>query len=120
MREMEWNVYVENFNGLKIDTYNIFKHYHFMEDIKQIYKKHKDDFDTFAEEVKRSLMYYFWSKSEWEVMVAPLFKRNDSNESKIDVYSQVMLNWDIFIKYVWDMSHARKIPRRGKKDAHSG
>ena len=37
MRDMEWNVYVEDFNGRKIDTYNIFEHYRFMEDIKQIY-----------------------------------------------------------------------------------
>ena len=115
MRDMTWYVYAEDFNGKKIEKVNIFDHYRFLEDVKKIYKKYKNDFDTFAHEVKSSLMYYFWSKCEWEIILSSLFGRPDFKEMKIDVYDQVMLNWDVFIKYVWDMAHARKTSSRETK-----
>ena len=30
------------------------------------------------------------------------FDRDSFEKEKIDIYDQVMLNWDVFIKYVWD------------------
>ena len=76
-------------------------------------------------------MYHFWSKSEWEIAltdwpthidvkeVARLQKELDEHfgrwnrepysidvhlrvAEKIDVFDQVMLNWDIFIDYLWN------------------
>lgn len=112
MRDMVWNVYVGNFNGRCIETYNIFRHCRFFDDVKRIYKKYKNDFDKFSEEIKRSLMYYFWSKCEWEITLGSWPPRDNFQDEKIDVYDQVMMNWDVFIKYVWDMCHARKLPVR--------
>ena len=114
MRDMVWNVYVEDFNARRMKTYNIFRHFRFSEDVKKIYKKHKDDFDSFAEEIRRSLMYYFWSKSEWEIILTSWPKRDNFEEKKVDVYDQVMQNWDVFIRYVWEMAHARKSPSKGE------
>ena len=37
MREMVWNVYYDNFNGNKIEPYNIFNHHSFNEDVKKAY-----------------------------------------------------------------------------------
>ena len=109
MREdMEWYVYIQDFNSREIKKYNIFQHYSFMEDIKKAYKKHKDDYETFCEYVKRSLMYYFWGKCEWEIILSGWPESDDFKEEKIDVYEQVMMNKEIFMKYVWDMAHARK------------
>ena len=108
MQDMEWYVYVEDFNRNQIRKHNVFNHYYFMDDIKKIYKKHKNDFDTFSKEVKSSLMYYYWSKAEWEIIISSWPERKDFKEEKIDVYDQVMLNWDSFIKYVWEQAHARK------------
>ena len=108
MREdMEWKVFYEDFNGKEIEQYNVFDHYSFMEDIKDAYKKYKHDFGAFSEEVRRSLQYYFWSKCEWEVIISAWPERAGV-ESKIDVYDQITMNWDKFIKYTWDMCHARK------------
>lgn len=112
MRTMQWNVYVGDFNGRNIKVYNIFNHSGFAEDVKKIYKKYKDDFEVFSEAIRRSLSYYFWSKCEWEVIVSHWPPREDFRDEKIDVYSQVMLNWDVFIKYVWEMTHARKISNK--------
>ena len=91
---------------------------------------------VFKEKVRRSLSYYFWSKSEWEVIVTTWPPYVDSDEidslvkekeehlskygkfyqthcnltvgEKIDVYTQVMLNWDCFIEYLWNNKHLLK------------
>lgn len=106
---LEWNVYISDFNEKRIETYNIFLHYSFMADCQKIVKKYvkieksEGTFDrcAFAEEVRRSLMYYFWSKCEWEIILSHWPPRKDAREEKIDVYDQVRLNWDTFIDYLW-------------------
>ena len=108
MKKMCWNVYVEDVNRRRIEQYNIFEHGRFATEIEKAYKKHRDDFDAFAEEVKNNLRYYFWSKCEWEIMLNSLFTDKNFKPEKIDVYDQVMLNWDVFIGYVWKMAHTRK------------
>lgn len=118
MRDMTWNVYIGNMNSGNIEVYNIFQHGGFLDDVKTIYKKHKNEYDIFCEKVKRSLGYYFWSKCEWEVVVdhwPPSDKKDRYKPRKIDVYNQVMLNWDVFINYVWEMTHARKITKNKKE-----
>ncbi len=109
MRDMEWYVYVERWSSKQIEKYNIFYHDGFMNDVKKAYKLHKDNFEAFCDMVKRSLMYYFWSKCEWEVIISGWPQSDTFHDKKVDVYDQVMMNCDVFMKYVWDMAHARKI-----------
>ena len=105
---LEWNVYYESFNDRKIKTFNIFKHAGFLDDcVKYAKKLHlRDDIPEEKKEclnlVKRSLMYYFWSKCEWEIILTswPPSKQ-DFRDEKIDVYDQVLLNWPIFAEYIW-------------------
>ena len=127
---LEWNVFVSDSNADKIEVHNVFNHYSFMKDLIKINKKCKDDFNVFADEVKRSLMYYYWSKCEWEVVITSFppyinekeflrlnTERNERIEKygkfiktdvdletgkKIDVYNQVMMNWNNFITYLWN------------------
>ena len=124
-----WNVIEHDINGRKIDVYNVFEHGSFAESLLQIKKKYKT-FEEFAEQVRRELQYYFWSKSEWEVIVTTwppyidgkeLDRLNKEREEhikefgqfrfehvnvetgvKIDVYDQIMLNWEQFITYLWE------------------
>lgn len=98
---LEWNVYIEDWNNKTIKKHNIFDHYSFMEDCKRIAKKF-DEIDEFEIQIKRSLMYYYWSKCEWEIVLCGLFSRDDFDDEKIDVYDQVMMNWDRFIDYLWE------------------
>ena len=101
-----WNVYVGDFNNGTIEIYNIFNHYSFKEDCKKIAKKFAKDKDGFTEGIKHSLMYYFWSKCEWEIIIEqwPVSEKQNSRfkDEKVDVYDQVCLNWDIFIEYLWN------------------
>ena len=129
MHKLTWNVYRENFNNREIVKYNIFDHPSFSAEVKKIMKETNKE--AFAEKLKRELMYYFWSKCEHEVVVTswPVYVDNEELNrinkereddakkfgrepcrmnitptigSKVDIYSQVMLNWDIFVDYVWN------------------
>lgn len=122
-------VYRENINRRKIEKYNVLDDYivnEIVERTKTITCK-----TLFAEEVKNILRYYFWCRSEHEIILTSwpphvkyeeILRLNNEIESyqrdfntephslgvnltveeKVDIYSQVMLNWDIFINYVWE------------------
>lgn len=144
-----WNVYCSDFNGKEIKLFNIFDHWSFYNECVKAKKKFKEDKEAFAKEVKGWLMYYFWSKCEWEIILdhwpsgewyelrttmkvsdmVDMYRSAGINcdswrisenvidkeitleafpewhkykQEKIDVYDQVMNNWDIFIDYLWD------------------
>ena len=99
---LEWYVYVGNFNSRNIETHNIFDNSRFVEDCRKAAKKFKDDKAAFAEEARRSLMYFYWSKCEWEVIISHWPPAKGFDGSKVDVYSQVMLNWERFVDYLWE------------------
>lgn len=111
---LEWNVYVSNFNGKRIETDNVFEHGGFIKDCQEAYKKYKDDKDAFLEKVRRSLMYYYWSKTEWEIIISHWPPRENAQDMKIDVFDQVMLNWPIFSEYVWNNRDEFKVRRKRK------
>jgi len=127
---LEWNTFIDS-NG-KITICNIFDHVNFTNDIIDICKNkiYKDDFKGFAEQVRLALLYYFWGKYEYESIITTFpsyvggkeidrlseaketalnegrkFYRESVNletEVKIDVYDQVIMNFDKFINYLWD------------------
>ena len=99
-----WNVYVEDINRRKIEPHNIFDHYSFIKDAKRALRKFGTDRDAFLEEIRHCLMYYYWSKCEWEVIVSswPPNPPGREVETKIDVYDQIRLNWEHFCDYLWE------------------
>lgn len=102
---LEWNVFIENFNAQKIETYNIFDHGGFYKDchqyLNEAVKKKKDlNGKELEEKIRRSLMYYFWSKCEWEIILSSWPPTDRIPQRKIDVYEQVMLNWGAFYHYI--------------------
>lgn len=126
---MVWNVYCEDFNRRAIVKYNIFDHGGFAQDVKNMFKIDVSK-DIFAEQLRRLLMYWFWGKTEYEVVIsswpvyidkAELDRLNTEYEEynnkwdhypykinvvpevgkKVSVYDQVMMNWEQFVEYVW-------------------
>ena len=97
IKNLHWNVFIEDFNARKIIPYDIFKHRGFSEDLKAANRKFKNNKD-FLEEVEALLQYYFWSKCEYEVIVGSLFA--NGNSSKIDAFDQIKMNWDRFADYL--------------------
>lgn len=48
----------------------------------------------------RLCMYYFWSKCEYEVIVSA-WPTREGSDRKIDIYTQLKENWDIFREIVF-------------------
>lgn len=94
MKKPEFNVITENINTNKIEVYNVFNHDLFRAECENAWQEYLIDhnIESFKKSVKSSLIYYFWAKCEWEIVVYGW-----SAEEKIDVYDQVVMNWDIFI-----------------------
>jgi hypothetical protein len=126
---MEWYVYRHDFNKRTIEKWNIFKHGRFTEDVKKLLEDDITK-EEFTEELKHKLRYYFWSKCEYETIITswPCYidqtelnrLNSDYEESaakyghypykisvapdvgeKVDIYSQVMMNFDVFVDYVY-------------------
>ena len=95
-----WNVFRHDINQQEIVIYNIFNHGRFNTDVQKALKDAKDK-DEFTDMLKRTLMYYFWSRSEYEVIIAPWVGGRDTIDRKVDIYTQVMNNWHIFVDYIW-------------------
>lgn len=118
-KHLVWNVITTN------GVFNVFGHYRFCQDLIEAKKKYGKNYIKFANQIRSDLSYYYGSKCEWEIEVSDLFhgierdtlkelqKEFDDHPTqvrvsvpieadKIDVYTQVMLNWDRFIHYLWD------------------
>ena len=130
-KKLQWFVFERDFNAKEIVPINVFEgSSRFIDGLLRAKKLYKDDYLKFAEAVKSSLMSAYWSKCEWETIITSwppyvdgeevdrLFKEKQKHIEehghfyrtdvgleiafKIDVYTQVMMNWDRFIEYVWN------------------
>ena len=86
--KLTWNVFTKSFNDNKIEVYNVFDHRRFCEDIDKSVKTYrkamkregvterlkKEFLYKFEQSVKNDLMYYFWSKYEWEIGITDPFE----------------------------------------------
>ena len=108
--EPVWHVYMEDFNEHKIKVFNVFRHYTFYNELAKLIKKWRKDKDTAAleKEVKGWVMYCFWSKCEYEILLSSWI-RKDIVKMKIDIYDQLMLNWDSFFKYILEYEKDFKV-----------
>ena len=134
--KLEWNVFSHDFNKKEIETYNIFNHGRFLEDVKKNLKKCETK-EEFAELLRRDLFCYFGSKYEWEIVITSwvphitveeldrlnaerektlkeynrepyrLYVNPDVGE-KIDVYSQVLMNFQHVVNYLWSHKRSKK------------
>lgn len=103
---MKWLVYYYNINKNLMETLDIFSHARFSEEVKKYLKKYTDKAE-FAEAVRGSLFRYYCSKSEYEVLISA-WCRGYGRGIKVDIYSQVRLNWDVFIDYLWSLRKERR------------
>ena len=118
---LEWYVYKYDINNNSIYTYNVFDHYRFEEEVLETL--HKDlTYDKFSERLRSIAMYFFWCKAEHEIVVTSFPPYINAKEAKriskenvkyrthvaldcgikVDIYSQLQLNWDAFVNYVWN------------------
>lgn len=114
VKDLKWIVYYHNMNTQTIQPFNVFNHSSFCEDVEKHFKKYKDK-EEFAEHLRHSLIYYYWSKSEWEIIISPWCGGRSTKDIKVDVYNQVTNNWDVFLDYVWNSKIHRPRKQRSKE-----
>lgn len=99
---MEWYVYYYDMNEKRIEPYNVLGGKRMPELIKRLRKKFNDSKEGFSEELRVELMRHYWSRSEWEIIISAWCGGDGCEETKIDVYDQVKMNWNSFIDYCWN------------------
>ena len=96
--DFKWNVWIWNFNNDILEQYDVVPML-----LRELKSLRKDDFPmnkrSMDKELKTWARYHFWSKCEYEMIVQGLYKKD--NEEKVDVYDQLMLNWDTFSDAFW-------------------
>ena len=112
--KITWNVYYGDWNERLIKFDNIFDHYGFYKDCRKNVKENYEDRAKFEEVLRQDLFYYYCSKCEWEIVLSGWPSGDRIEGKKIDVYSQIMINWNIFADYVWE--NRRKIYRKRIKN----
>ena len=133
MFKLEWNVF--RYNRKDIETFNIFNHSFFYKEVIDITKKYSQSKVVFTDKIIIALRYHYWCKCEHEIIVTsfPTYVSEEGLkqmevdrdkytqayghckfvqpyldiERKVDIYTQVMINIDHFIDYLW--SHKEEI-----------
>lgn len=98
---LAWNVLIEDANKKCIAIYNIFNHGGFLKDCREAVRQADGDRMVFEKLIQNDLQYYFWARSEWEIILSAWPPHSDFDGAKIDVYDQIILNWTQFIDYLW-------------------
>lgn len=105
--KLEWNVFYYDINRNKITTYNIFRYGRFNKYVEKAFETSKTK-EEFAKILRRELMYYFWSKAEWELVIEldednhifliPWCGCRNPEEVKIDITNDTSFDWSGFAK----------------------
>ena len=131
--KLVWNIFAEEHG--EIVPINIFEYnWVFLKDgLLVAKKKYKDNFEEFADHIRSWLQHEYWSRSEYETVItswppyiedAELERINKEKAEhiekygkfyresveltvgyKIDIFTQIMMNWDRFIEYIWNNKH---------------
>ena len=127
--KLVWYVYRFSHSENTVKPFNVFEHGSLMESIQKWWKKPLSK-EEFAKKLRGELFYYYCSRCEHEIIMthfpahitpkeldrliaernkfiaengkAPFSHTVDLEyEVKVDVYVQVMMNWEHFLEYVW-------------------
>ena len=116
-----WKVYIENFNKNCIEEYNIFDHDYFWAGCQAAWNTarcfsedtEEQQIVKFKDMVAYEVVYYFWAKIEWEIILTTPISRNKFKDIKIDVCSQIELNYEQCFKYLWNWFMERELKKNG-------
>ena len=92
-----------NFNGKKIEFYNIFNNIHVYDStVKAVkdYWKGKYTLEEFINELDHIIMWQEWSRCEYEIAVGYLFEKDMDNFERTDCYQQAHANIDLIAQQV--------------------
>lgn len=98
-KELKWYALYWDSNEKSLKKTNVI-HKALIAEVKKAIKKGYDSV-AIKNIVKSYLLWRYWSKYEWEVLVSPLFTRNaEEDEVKIDIWTQLEPNLDVITEYL--------------------
>lgn len=108
---LEWFVIRFDQNKEKMYDYNIFQHRSFCEIVKNTFELYKNDPVAFKDNLRKCVLYFFWAKCEYEIILSEWPPRGDgkNRSEKIDIYKQVVKNFALFADYVWTSLKSKSI-----------
>lgn len=99
-----FNVITEDINRRAFAPYDVIPY--FVNRYKGLRKNENkpSNFDEFKEFVKKWSMYQYWARCEYEIILSGWPPASDphSDDKKIDVHWQIMMNIDIIAEIVMD------------------
>lgn len=104
--DLTWNVYVRDMNNDDIIMWNVFNHAKFKEDALKLLLETTSK-EEFSEKLSSTVLYYFWSKYEYEIWIYR--GRNNNDARRVDVANQLVLNRDVFVDYLWSKLHYQEV-----------
>ena len=101
--ELKWNVLYWNTNKNKVENYNIFSNDFKNNLYEKIKTKKITNYNELKEDVNKWAMYHYWSKTECEMTIGPLWPKELKDLEKfekIDMYRQIEMNLDRIVEYI--------------------
>lgn len=97
IKNLHWYFIGRDINRKEIIHQDLFDSISFCEDVSEIIRNKGLTRKEFKAKVRSALLYTFWSRCEYEVIVSDLF---DKDETKIDAFWQVEPNLDVLVDYI--------------------
>ena len=97
---LEWYALRYDMNKRRLVNYNILGDELVKIIIKEMQKKEIQNLEELKNCINNWLMYYYWTKSEFELAITNLYDKNLENAQKVDIYSQVTPNLDRIAEYI--------------------
>lgn len=104
MIELKFYVLNYDFNGKKVEMFNIFNNCHVYSSTIKLCKKRKRGaitWDKFVEELDRIIKWQEWSRREYEISVGDAFETDLDKYEKWDCYQQAHANIEVIAMYVY-------------------
>ena len=101
--ELKWNVLYWNTNKNKVENYNIFSNDFKNNLYEKIKTKKITNYNELKEDINKWAMYHYWSKTECEMAIGPLWPKELKDLEKfekIDMYRQIEMNLDRITEYI--------------------
>jgi hypothetical protein len=113
---VEWNAYYHCFNSDEFKKINILQeHVDFVKYVKKHKKKCKGNKEEFKENLRRELLFYFWAKCEWEVIVTKTDNRiimtpwvGRNKNISLDVTDNEDFDWLSFYNWIKEQKCANQ------------
>lgn len=101
--KLEWNILKWDNSKKDVIKYNIF----FPTLVDELIKEIKKDKELFTKNdlkvlLDRKFKYYFWCKTECEMLIGDLFYKSEQDFKKVDLYKQIEINLNLIVEYVWN------------------